>query len=209
MTVEPHKRSEVTMKIWISAALPLAAIVSGAGSTPAIAQSGANPIDAPLPKIIEYPEGAKPPPPEAPLAKDGTGMIWSGEKLQQAFGGNVDVLRGGIYAASTEYRLMLVQRPYLDAGKVGAEFHQDHTQIYFILAGSGTAVLGGTPDVWRDGGDGHRFSDAGPLKGGTSRPVKAGDIILVPPSTWHQTFADKGSSLNYHMVHIYTRRRLP
>jgi mannose-6-phosphate isomerase-like protein (cupin superfamily) len=74
----------------------------------------------------------------------------------------------------------------------GVEFHAANTDIYFILAGTGTVMTEGTiegrePIPGRPGEErGTRITGGRPLK------VKAGDVINMPPNTPHQSLPDPG-----------------
>jgi mannose-6-phosphate isomerase-like protein (cupin superfamily) len=108
----------------------------------------------------------------------------------------------------TGYRLTVLTRPYSEPAAASSEMHEDKTQIYFILSGTGTQVLGGTPVKDNPSAEG-QHSSTGPLQGGTSYKIGPGDVVFIPPMTWHQTLPDKGQSLVYSMVHIETRTRMP
>ena len=111
-------------------------------------------------------------------------------------------------AWTPEYRLSIVKRPYAEPATAPSEMHEDKTQIYTIIGGTGTQVLGGKPAKDNASAEG-QHSSTGPLEGGVSYRVKPGDVILIPPMTWHQTLPDAGQTIVYTMVHIETRTRLP
>jgi quercetin dioxygenase-like cupin family protein len=66
----------------------------------------------------------------------------------------------------------------------GGGAHPGWTEIHHILEGSGTFVTGGT--VVRGAANG---ADANTIQGGTSRPVSAGDVVLIPAGMphWYKT----------------------
>jgi hypothetical protein len=39
--------------------------------------------------------------------------------------------------------------------------------------------------------------------------VKAGDLLSIPPYTWHVAYGDTGVPLQYTIIHIYTRQTIP
>ena len=85
------------------------------------------------------------------------------------------------------------------------EMHEDHTQLYMILDGTGTVVVGGKATKERSSTPGQH--GGGPVEGGTAYKVKPGDWILIPPYAWHQALPDPGG-LRYGMVDIYTRTNM-
>jgi mannose-6-phosphate isomerase-like protein (cupin superfamily) len=88
-----------------------------------------------------------------------------------------------------------------------AEMHEDKTQIYIMVAGTGTLALGGTAQNIRDTPEGQHSGQ--PLVGATLQKVKPGDWIVIPPMTWHQTQPDPGQTFVYGMCHIETRNTRP
>ena len=83
--------------------------------------------------------------------------------------------------------------------EAGALSHDLVTETYYIVAGTGTIVTGGTL-----GGsqpvDLSRFnagmSQSGPHLGGESRRVKPGDIIIIPAGTPHR-FSELDGTISY------------
>ncbi len=56
--------------------------------------------------------------------------------------------------------------------------------------------------------DGNHNGD-GPLNDGQSFHIAAGDVVVIPPHTWHQTLPDAGQPLVYQMVDVKTPTRMP
>jgi mannose-6-phosphate isomerase-like protein (cupin superfamily) len=83
------------------------------------------------------------------------------------------------------YQSNIVRRTQAQGG--GA--HQGWTEIHHILEGSGTFVTGGT--VIRGTANG---ADANMIQGGVSRPVSAGDVVLIPAGMphWYKTVGQEG-----------------
>jgi oxalate decarboxylase/phosphoglucose isomerase-like protein (cupin superfamily) len=84
--------------------------------------------------------------------------------------------------------------------------HEDKTQIYVIIGGSGTVLLGGKPKSDASAGPGEHRS---PLIGATPHHVKEGDLISIPPMTWHAAYADSGRTMTFLMFHIENRQTIP
>ena len=126
----------------------------------------------------------------------------------------------GNIAWDPAYRFSVLSKPYYDppkkfpSGEVshweGPEMHEDKTQIYIIIGGTGNMALGGTPpkDHVRNSAEGQHTS-CGPLEGTTLHKFGPGDWIVVPPMTWHQSLPDPGQTIVYGMVHIETRNTRP
>jgi mannose-6-phosphate isomerase-like protein (cupin superfamily) len=143
-----------------------------------------------------------------PKATSGQGLFYPADDLKKAYSAPTDKMQQTHLAWTPEYRLSIVKRPYSDASTASAEMHEDKTQIYTILSGTGTQVLGGKPQKDNASAEG-QHSSTGPLQGGTTYRFKTGDVILIPPMTWHQTLPDAGQMVVYTMVHIETRSRIP
>ena len=81
---------------------------------------------------------------------------------------------------------MIVRRRM--AGPNNASVHDDLTEVYQFIAGSGTFVTGGTiPDP--------KDRTAG-IKGGVSQKVQTGDFVVLPPGTPHW-FSQIDGSVTY------------
>lgn len=74
------------------------------------------------------------------------------------------------------------------AGPNNAAVHDDLTEVYQVVAGSGTFVTGGTMPDPKD-------RTAG-IKGGVSQKVQAGDFVVLPPGTPHW-FSQIDGSVTY------------
>ena len=85
--------------------------------------------------------------------------------------------------------------------------HENKTQIYIMVDGSGVLALGGEPERSRAAADGQH--SGGPLKGATMQRVQPGDWVVIPPYTWHQAQPDKGQTMVYSMCHVETRNTMP
>jgi len=157
-----------------------------------------------------------PEPPRAPLftidgskfphAENGKATIWTAEELKKKYvtdpnGPAMDHLE---WAAP--YRVTIQRRRPGDPATVGGELHEDKTQIYVIIAGSGTVLLGGKPKSDASAGPGEHRSQ---LIGATPHHVKEGDLISIPPMTWHAAYADPNATMTFLMFHIENRQTIP
>ena len=88
---------------------------------------------------------------------------------------------------------------YRSKPEVSALIHNDVTETYYILSGSGTIVTGGslgTPkptDLTRVNAG---MSQTGTRLGGESKKVKPGDIIIIPAGTPH-SFSELDAPISY------------
>jgi mannose-6-phosphate isomerase-like protein (cupin superfamily) len=160
-----------------------------------------------LPELLDYPEGPRPDrQPNIPRVEDGTGMVWTAKDMNHAFdGADKKVHVAGAYAGTKDYRIYVNQRPPKSDGDADAEMHQNMAQIYIVLSGTATQYLGGTPDKSIPFPNGN-FAAKGILKGGKKYRVGPGDMLLIPPGTWHATVPDSGQTFNYNMVNVWTTR---
>ena len=103
-------------------------------------------------------------------------------------------------------------------GAKGANYaiiHDELTEIYHILSGSGTLVTGGTvikPE--RFPATSATVKDlAGPswrgasIQGGTSRKVKAGDVVIIPAGTAHW-YSQIDGAIDYEVMRVDPGRLL-
>lgn len=83
-----------------------------------------------------------------------------------------------------------------DKNRVGydAEVHDKSDDVYYVLKGKATLVLGGTLDSPREATPGEWKSKS--ITGGQTIEIKEGDLIVVPRGTPHQrTVTGKGFSM--------------
>jgi mannose-6-phosphate isomerase-like protein (cupin superfamily) len=152
----------------------------------------------------------------SPRAVAGKAIYISAEDIKKRF---VDAAPQGAshLAWDPAYRFTVMRRPYyetakkMNSGQVShwddAEMHEDKTQIYIMVAGTGTIALGGTAQNIRDTPEGQHSGQ--PLTGAVLQKVKPGDWVVIPPMTWHQTQPDPGQTFVYGMCHIETRNTRP
>jgi mannose-6-phosphate isomerase-like protein (cupin superfamily) len=72
----------------------------------------------------------------------------------------------------------------------GPEQHEGVTDVYFIVGGSGSVVVGGEIPNRRVVRPGEYAGD--PIQGGTAFKLAAGDVFNIPPNTPHATMAGAG-----------------
>jgi mannose-6-phosphate isomerase-like protein (cupin superfamily) len=69
--------------------------------------------------------------------------------------------------------------------------HDQITEIYHVISGSGTMVSDGTIENMKPATDPNTLAVVGPsagggkIVGGRSRKISAGDVVIVPPNTAH------------------------
>ena len=112
----------------------------------------------------------------------GKGVVDQPIKLSEVIGGKASV--ASLHRAKPE---------------TSALIHNDVTETYYIVKGSGTIVTGGTlgnpkpTDLTRVNAG---MSQTGARQGGTARRVGPGDIIIIPAGTAH-SFSELDSPISY------------
>ena len=138
--------------------------------------------------------------------RQGEVVYWSGESLAKAHTSLSAAADAGkpfndprdyvmLPATPTHAYNFLHRRMGANGMPPGVEYHQANTDIYFIVAGTGTVMTEGTIEN-REPIPGRPGEDRGTLiKNGRGLKVKAGDVINMPPNTPHQSIPDpKGFS---------------
>jgi mannose-6-phosphate isomerase-like protein (cupin superfamily) len=89
------------------------------------------------------------------------------------------------------HSFILMHRPELKnrTQAPNAEQHEGATDVYIVVAGSGTVTVGGTIDNKRISRPGEY---TGPINGGKPFKLQAGDILDIPPNMPHATVPDAG-----------------
>jgi mannose-6-phosphate isomerase-like protein (cupin superfamily) len=86
------------------------------------------------------------------------------------------LMEGGTYSLNARYIV----------GAETAQLHKSILEFYFVREGTATLVTGGT------------IVD-GTIRGGVTRPIKAGDVVFIPPGVPHGVRDSAGLSyLNVH-----------
>jgi mannose-6-phosphate isomerase-like protein (cupin superfamily) len=143
--------------------------------------------------------------PPGPPVENGVGQYWSDGDQRKALSDQTGPQGFKVYAWTPGYRVALRRVP---DGPGIIEMHEDKMQLYVILSGSGTQVMGGKPKTIKDVGEGNHTSPD-PLEGGKTYHLKPGDMVIIPPLTWHQTGADAGQSMTYRLIDIPQSTRMP
>jgi mannose-6-phosphate isomerase-like protein (cupin superfamily) len=138
--------------------------------------------------------------------RQGEVVFWSGESLTKAhasLSAAADAAKPfndprdyvALPATPTHAYNFLHRRMGASGMPPGVEYHQANTDIYFIVAGTGTVMTEGTIEN-REPIPGRPGEERGALiKNGRGFKVKAGDVINMPPNTPHQSIPDpKGFS---------------
>jgi mannose-6-phosphate isomerase-like protein (cupin superfamily) len=136
-----------------------------------------------------------------PLAPDqGEPTLFSGEEMRKAHTElQARATRGAVSnprdlmkpMVTRTHSFILMHRPELrSAGAApNSEQHEGVTDVYLVVAGSGTVTVGGTIDNRRTVRPGEYV---GPISGGKAFKLKTGDILDIPPNMPHATVPDAG-----------------
>ncbi len=136
---------------------------------------------------------------------------WDASAFAELQSGIVDELGDGpgifgtqfVYTAAlerAEYRHHDVQIIHR-SGYTQPEIHATKWDIYVILDGSGTALLGGERVNWVD--DGRPQQQQRPqLRGAREFQVTKGDMVHVPARVWHQMLTEPGESITYALINV-------
>jgi mannose-6-phosphate isomerase-like protein (cupin superfamily) len=86
-------------------------------------------------------------------------------------------------------------------GYTQPEIHELKWDLYVVLEGAGTVLVGGARTNWIN--DGRPADQQRPgLAGAQAFPVVKGDVVHVPARVWHQLVLDEGQSMTYMLVNI-------
>jgi mannose-6-phosphate isomerase-like protein (cupin superfamily) len=155
------------------------------------------------------------PPEEVPLNRDqGQVAYWSAETLQHAHetlakraaaGGSVSDPRDLVsipimrtHAYNFLYRIM-----GKNGQPPGVEFHQGNTDVYFIVGGSGTLMTGGEIENRQPIPNRPGEERGTQIKNGKGYPMKAGDVVNMPPLVPHQSLPEPGG-YSYMLIKVNT-----
>ena len=160
---------------------------------------------------------AQPPaqPPANPRAATNLFLVTAGPELRAENGKAVLWTREQQNAAKShiqwapEYRLTATIRPAAGQPPASGEMHEDNTQIYLVTGGSGSVLVEGKVDPKNDYLVAPGEHRGGPIVGGRVVKVKVGDLLSIPPYTWHVGYGDPGTPLQYVIIHVHTPQTIP
>jgi len=115
---------------------------------------------------------------------------------------------GGIWGTGFAFDRVIDDAPYrphsmsivLREGYTQPEIHQLKWDIYVVLEGSGTVLMGGLRTNWRN--DLPAEQQRPQLEGAESFRVTKGDIVHIPARVWHQLVLEDGESMLYALINI-------
>ena len=84
-----------------------------------------------------------------------------------------------------------------------AEIHEGVTDVFYVLSGEGTLVVGGKVIGGKSTGPGELRGTS--IQGGVSKKLAAGDIVNIPVRTPHQTLVKAGQQITYFVVKVKAR----
>lgn len=141
--------------------------------------------------------------PEEHLHWDGDAFAAKRAELEARLAGG-----GGIWGTGFAFDRVIDDAPYrphsmsivLREGYTQPEIHQLKWDIYVVLEGSGTVLMGGLRTNWRN--DLPAEQQRPQLEGAEAFRVTAGDIVHVPARVWHQLVLQEGESMLYALINI-------
>lgn len=99
-------------------------------------------------------------------------------------------------AAYRHHDISIVHRE----GYTQPEIHETKWDLYVILDGSGTLLVGGERVGWVDGRPPEEQRPG--LEGATAFEVTVGDVVHVPAKSWHQIVLDEGEKMTYMLINV-------
>jgi mannose-6-phosphate isomerase-like protein (cupin superfamily) len=86
-------------------------------------------------------------------------------------------------------------------GYTQPEIHELKWDLYVVLDGSGTVLVGGERSNWIDDGRPPDQQHPG-LRGARAFQVTEGDVVHVPARVWHQLLLDEGQAMTYMLINV-------
>ena len=86
------------------------------------------------------------------------------------------------------------------AGDGQVEWHETQADVFFVLSGTATLLLGGKMVNGETVGPHEKRN--GSIVGGIRRPLGAGDVVRIPPRTPHQVLLNGSPEFDYFVVKI-------
>lgn len=86
-------------------------------------------------------------------------------------------------------------------GYTQPEIHEEKWDLYVVVDGSGTLLVGGDRNNWID--DGRSMEEQRPgLSGARAFEITEGDVVHVPARVWHQLVLPEGQSMTYMLINV-------
>lgn len=82
----------------------------------------------------------------------------------------------------------------------GAEMHGQWNDIFVVLDGEATELIGGTIVDQKSAPGGETRGTR--VEGGTPTPMRKGDVIHISPNTPHQTVLAPGKTFTYYVIKV-------
>jgi mannose-6-phosphate isomerase-like protein (cupin superfamily) len=124
-----------------------------------------------------------------------------------------------VVSINGEYNVAVgvVHRAKTTKQSVGGSEHSEITEIYHVISGSGTLLTGGTianakvraPNVESVKTLTGPSSAGNEIRGGTSRTLNAGDVVIIPPNTPHTFTEITSDEIVYLVVRVDPHKVLP
>lgn len=121
------------------------------------------------------------------------------QDIEQAAGTVEKDVKKSVLLASGWDKKYAVAALVLDNVMPKVEVHENDTDVFRVVSGSGAFVLGGTATNLEKTGDGEWVGDA--IEGGERVDVSEGDMLDIPPGVPHQ-FDVRGKRLELVIVKI-------
>ena len=105
------------------------------------------------------------------------------------------------FVSRTHSFIMVHRGPLQPGASAGAEQHEGVSDIYYVVGGSGTVMVGGELESKRVARPGEYL---GTSKGGKSFKLKTGDILNIPANMVHATVPDAPEGMTYVLMKVNT-----
>ena len=143
---------------------------------------------------------------KATVQKTASSVVSDEQLRVVSINGEYNVGVGVVHRAKTEGR-----------NPGGGIEHSQITEIYHVIEGSGTLVTGGTIENPRESSADSAVvkvlngpsTGGGVIKGGTSRKLGPGDVVIIPPNTPHWFSEITTDQIVYLVVRVDPHKVLP
>jgi mannose-6-phosphate isomerase-like protein (cupin superfamily) len=100
---------------------------------------------------------------------------------------------------AAEYRPHNISIVYRE-GYTQPEIHEEKWDLYVVVDGSGTLLVGGMRTNWVDGLP--QDEQRPVLTGAQEFHVTKGDVVHVPARVWHQLVLPEGQAMTYMLINV-------